>query len=103
MAAPHSVTVSILGREYQISCPPEQEEALRKSARYLTSQMEEVKNRGSSLPYEKLAVLAALNITHDLLKRSNDANSSEVDTQREIKQLEKKIESVLLAARQIEM
>jgi cell division protein ZapA len=82
MAAPSSVTVTILGREYQISCPPEEEDALRKSARYLTSQMEELKNRGSSLAYEKIAVLAALNITHDLLKRSNDASTSEVDMQR---------------------
>jgi cell division protein ZapA len=101
--AASSVTVSILGREYQISCPPEEEEALRKSARYLTSQMEEVKGRGSSLPYEKIAVLAALTITHDLLKRSKDANMSESDAQREIKVLEKKIDTVLLAARQIEM
>lgn len=103
MAVPHSVIVSILGREYQIACPPEEEEALRKSARYLTKQMEEVKARGSSLAFEKIAVLAALNITHQLLKHSIDANTSEVDTQREIKQLEKKIDSVLLAARQIEM
>lgn len=103
MAAPASVTITILGREYQISCPPEEEEALRKSARYLTSQMEDVKGRGSSLAYEKIAVLAALNITHDLLKRSKDANVSESDAQREIKLLEKKIDSVLLAARQIEM
>lgn len=103
MAASSSVTVNILGREYQISCPPDEEEALRKSARYLTAQMEEVKGRGSSLAYEKIAVLAALNITHDLLKRSKDANVSESDAQHEIKLLEKKIDSVLLAARQIEM
>jgi cell division protein ZapA len=103
MAAPASVTINILGREYQISCPPEEEEGLRKSARYLASQMEDVKGRGSSLAYEKIAVLAALNITHDLLKRAKDTNVSETDTQREIKLLEKKIDSVLLAARQIEM
>lgn len=103
MAGPASVTINILGREYQISCPPEEEEGLRKSARYLASQMEDVKGRGSSLAYEKIAVLAALNITHDLLKRAKDTNVSETDTQREIKLLEKKIESVLLAARQIEM
>ena len=101
--AASSVTVNILGREYQISCPPEEEEALRKSARYLSAQMDEVKGRGSSLPYEKLAVLAALNITHDLLKRSKDANVSETDAQSQIKLLEKKIDTVLLAARQIEM
>lgn len=98
-----SVTIQILGRDYQISCPPEEEEALRKSARYLDQQMETVKSRGSSLGYEKIAVLAALNITHDLLKTSNVVNSSESDSLREIKLLEKKIDDVLVASRQIEI
>lgn len=104
MAAPTgSVTISVLGRDYQISCPPEEEEALRKSARYLDQQMEQVKSRGSSLGYEKIAVLAALNITHDLLKKSHQASSSEHDSAREIKHLEQKIDAVLLSSRQIEI
>ena len=37
------------------------------------------------------------------LKRSKDANLSESDASREIKLLEKKIDAVLLAARQIEL
>ncbi len=102
-ASASSVIINILGRDYQISCPTEEEEALRKSARYLGQQMEEVKGRSSSLAYEKIAVLAALNITHDLLKRSKDTNMSESDAQREIRLLEKKIETVLHAARQIEL
>ena len=103
MAARGSVTIHILGREYQIACPPEEEEALRKSARYLDRQMEEVRNRGSSLGYEKIAVLAALNITHDLLQKDSLVNDSEHDALREIVQIEKKIDAALLASRQIEM
>jgi cell division protein ZapA len=102
-AHPGSVTINLLGREYQIACPPEEEEALRKSARYLAQQMETVKSRGSSLGYEKIAVLAALNITHDLLKQSQQANSSESDSQREIRQIEQKIDAVLQSSRQIEI
>lgn len=98
-----SVTISILGRDYQISCPPEEEEALRKSARHLAKQMEQVKSRGSSLPYEKIAVLAALNITHEFLQTSHQATSIEHDSQLEIKQIEHKIEAILHASRQIEI
>jgi len=65
--------------------------------------MEEVRKRGTSLGYEKIAVLAALNITHELLKLGQNANTSESDALREIKLLEKKIDSVLLASRQIEI
>jgi cell division protein ZapA len=101
--APGSVTINLLGREYQIACPPEEEEALRKSARYLGKQMEGVKSRVSSLGYEKIAVLAALNITHDLLKQSQQADTSETDSQRELRQIEQKIDAVLHASRQIEI
>lgn len=98
-----TVTVTILGREYQISCPPEEEEALRRSARYLDKQMAAVKSRGGSLAYEKIAVMAALNIAHDLLMQSQQADSSVHDSAREIQQLEQKIDAVLLANRQIEI
>jgi len=98
-----SVTITILGREYQIACPPEEEEALRRSARYLDQQMDSVKKRGTSLGYEKIAVLAALNITHDLLKHSKEVNSTQSDSQREITLLERKIDAVLLTSRQIEI
>lgn len=104
MATPvGSVTIQILGRDYQISCPPEEEDALRKSARYLDQQMEAVKNRGVSLGYEKIAVLAALSITHDLLKASAVVDNSENAALREIKMLEKKLDDVLIASRQIEI
>lgn len=98
-----TVTVSILGRDYHISCPPEEEEALRRSARYLDKQMAEVKNRGGSLAYEKIAVMAALNIAHDLLMQSQQTDSSVHDSVRDIRQLEQKIDAVLLSSRQIEI
>lgn len=102
MAAP-SITITILGRDYQIACPPEEEEALRRSARYLDQQMEQMRNRSASLPYDKIAVLAALNVTHDFLKVSQEASTSEVASLRDIKQLEKKIDNALIAGRQIEI
>ncbi|MEI7949841.1 MAG: cell division protein ZapA [Gammaproteobacteria bacterium] len=102
MAAP-SISISILGRDYQIACPPEEEESLRKSARYLDQQMEQMRSRSASLGYEKIAVLAALNITHDMLKLSHEANNSETASLRDIKQLEKKIDTALKSALQIEI
>ena len=102
MAAP-SITISVLGRDYQIACPPEEEESLRKAARYLDQQMEQMRNRSASLGYEKIAVLAALNVTHDFLKVSQESNTSETTSLRDIKQLEKKIDNALILARQIEI
>ncbi|MDT8397631.1 MAG: cell division protein ZapA [Pseudomonadales bacterium] len=98
-----TVTVSILGREYQINCPPAEEEALRKSARYLDQQIGKIKARGSTLGFEKLAVMAALNISNDLLKQSQQASSTEGDSLKEIKRLEAKIDSALLLGKQLEI
>ena len=102
MAAP-SITISVLGRDYLIACPPDEEESLRRAARYLDQQMEQLRNRSASLGYEKIAVLAALNITHDMLKLSSATNTSENASLCDIKQLEKKIDNALMMARQIEI
>jgi cell division protein ZapA len=98
-----TVSINILGREYQISCPPAEEEALRKSAKYLDKQMEKVKSRGSTLTFEKLAVMAALNICHELLQQSQQAETSESDYIDKVRSLQEKIEAALQNSRQIEI
>lgn len=98
-----SVAVTILGKEYQISCPPSEEEALRKSARYLDEQMSRIKARSSTLGFEKIAVMAALNISHELLKKSQQVSATESDSVRELRHLEEKIDLALEANRQIEI
>lgn len=98
-----SVSINILEREYQISCSPSEEEALRKSARYLDEQMKKVKTHGTTLGFEKLAVMTALNISHELLQRSQSATDNESDSEHMIKILEQKIDSALQASRQIDI
>lgn len=98
-----TVNITILGREYQISCPPTEEEALRKSAKYLDSQMAKVKSRGSTLAFEKVAVMAALNICHELLQKSQQVVMTESDALVKVKVLQDKIELALQNSRQIEI
>jgi len=98
-----TVSITILGRDYQISCPPSEEEALRKSAKYLDKQMEKVKSRGSTLAFEKVAVMAALNICHELLQQSRQAENSESTSLDKIESLQEKIELALQNSRQIEI
>jgi cell division protein ZapA len=98
-----SVTITILGKDYQISCPADEEEALRKSARYLDKQMTKIKSKAATLAFENVAVMAALNLSHDFLKNNNQSSESETDFLRDLQKLEKKIDSALLASRQIEI
>jgi len=100
---PGTVAVKILDKEYQVSCPPAEQEALLKSARYLDENMRKIKGRGNIHGLEKISVMAALNITHEMLSKSLQLNEGRHQTAQQIKYLEDKIDRSLQANRQIEI
>ena len=67
-ADPLSITVRIMGKEYTVACPPEEHEALVRSADYLNERMTTIRRRGKALGAEKIAVMAALNLARELLE-----------------------------------
>ena len=72
------VSVRILDREYLIACKPEERAGLIAAAAYLDGKLRELRDshRGGGL--ERIAVLAGLNIAHELLdQRQRDADSSQ--------------------------
>ncbi|GAB7528210.1 cell division protein ZapA [Pseudomonas sp. 3A(2025)] len=71
MSNGNSVTVQILDKEYSISCPAEERANLVSAARYLDGKMREIRTTGKVIGADRIAVMAALNITHDLLHRQN--------------------------------
>jgi cell division protein ZapA len=100
---PGTVVVRILDKEYQVSCPPSEQEALLKSARYLDENMRKIKGRGNIHGLEKISVMAALNITHEMLSKSLQLNESRHQNAQQIKYLEDKLDRSLQANRQIEI
>ena len=103
MSEKNSITIKVLGRDYQIVCGPDEEDALRQASSYLNNQMEKVKKHGSTLGFEKIAVMTALNISYELLQSSQQADDSETSAHQFLNQLEKKIESALQTSRQFEI
>lgn len=101
--AASTVVIKILDREYQISCPPSEQDALLKSARHLDENMRKIKSRGTIHGLEKVSVMAALNITHELLQKNRQINESRHSTGQQIKFLEDKVERALQTFRQIEL
>ena len=61
------VTVKILDKEYRIACPKDEKDGLLTSAKYLNSRLREVRHTGKVIGADTILVLAALNITHELL------------------------------------
>jgi cell division protein ZapA len=95
-----TLSVNIMDKEYQISCPADEEDALKRSARYLNEQMLEIRSTGKVVGVDRVAVMAALNITNDLLMGSKSASSNQDVANRRIKMLNEKIANILPSSEQ---
>lgn len=66
-----TLSVNILDRDYQISCPESQQQSLIQSARYLDEKMRDIRSKGSVVGTDRIAVMAALNVSYELLDSTN--------------------------------
>ena len=78
---PIQVSIRILDKDYRIACEPNEEQGLRESARILDGKMREIRKTGRVIGTDRIAVMAALNIAHELfqLRKTRVVNSGELD------------------------
>ena len=88
---PVSISVSILDKSYVVACPPEEKDALLSSARLLDERMREVRDSGKVLGTERMAVITALNVIHELSQQKMTQNALSSSAEQELKRLEDKI------------
>lgn len=62
-----AIDVTIMGRSYKVSCAEEERESLLQAVRYLDQKMNEIRAGGRITQPDRVAVMAALNIAHELL------------------------------------
>ncbi|BAN70179.1 cell division protein ZapA [endosymbiont of unidentified scaly snail isolate Monju] len=99
----NAVAVTILGKEYRIGCEPEDEEALLKAARFLDASMKEIRGTGKVIGTDRIAVMAALNIAHELLAREHNADTAASTANKRIRALRERIEVALNDSAQLEL
>ncbi|MGB9430005.1 MAG: cell division protein ZapA [Gammaproteobacteria bacterium] len=73
------VTVRILDKEYQVACPDDEREALLQSAELLNRKMQEIRESGKVVGLDRVAVMAALNLSHEILQAQATANAADGD------------------------
>ena len=71
------VAVSILDREYLVACEPNERAGLIAAAAYIDGKMRDIRNASRSAGLDRIAVMAGLNIAHELmqLKQTHDAEA----------------------------
>jgi cell division protein ZapA len=100
---PTPVLVTILGKEFRVACPTDEKDSLLDSARHLDLKMREIRDRGRTQGADNIAIMAALNITHELLKVQGQKDKFDISFSNRVRQMQQKIDTALSAARQIEL
>jgi len=95
--------VHILDKEYLVACPDEEREALFASAELLTEKMKEIRDSGKIVGADRIAVMAALNMAHELLDHKTVKNDYQHDISSRIRALQDKIYVALNNGNQLEL
>jgi cell division protein ZapA len=62
-----TLQINIMGREFQVACAPEEQKALREAVDYLNRKMQDIQAQGKITGVDRIAMMAALNISHEYL------------------------------------
>ena len=59
--------INVMGREFRVACPEDEQKGLLEAVDYLNKKMNEIRDNGKIIGLERIAIMAALNIAHELL------------------------------------
>lgn len=88
------VTFNILDKQYQVACKASEQDQLLATVHYLDMKMREIRDSGKVVGAERIAVMAALNITHDLLQHQQYNRTDEAAKTR-IRNMQQRLDMVL--------
>ncbi len=94
-----TVSLKLLGKEYLLACPPEERESLLTAAEDLDRRMNAVRASGRVIGSERIAVLAALDLAHELLLLKRGRRDEELAVAERIRGLQRRIEQALAEGR----
>lgn len=91
--------IKIMDKDYRVACPSDQQASLKESANFLNDRLNDIKNKGSIIGTERIAIMAALNLAHELLGSQHSVDALD-DVDLRMINLQKKID---IALRDIEV
>ena len=90
-----TIEVSILGRNYKVACEDGERDALMQAVEYLDAKMSEIKKVGKVSGTDRIAVMAALNIAHELLSTRLGGSFDIGQAKRRIETIEAKLDEAI--------
>jgi cell division protein ZapA len=89
--------ISLLGREFRVACPEGEETQLQASVDYLNRKLREVRDTGKVVGNERIAIMVALNIAHELLSNKPIASLDSGAFRGRIEAMQQTVDSALAA------
>jgi len=91
------VTVRILDKDYMVACPEGEQQALIASSRRVDREMRKVRDSGKVLGTDRIAVMVALNLAHELMHMPQQpaTPSSDLGLLEGLQQLQQRIDAAL--------
>ena len=89
------MTVNVLGRDFQVRCEPENQHGLEEAARFFNQQVKEIKASGKVIDYDRIVVMAALNLAYDLMTCEQKHNQVLEQIQGRLQNLQTKMAAAL--------
>ncbi len=103
MSDVNRVSIRILEKEYHVACPAEERRALLDSAEFLNRKMREIRDSGKVVGLDRIAVMAALNITNELLRSQGRDESLETGVADRLRLMRERVETALTRGQQLEL
>jgi len=90
------VDVNIMGRDFTVSCTDEERPGLINAVNFLDKKMRDIRDSGKVIGVERIAIMTALNLSHELLN-SKSGNIDVGDIKRRIALMQDQIDQVCAA------
>lgn len=97
MTQSNTATVHILDKEYCVACPSDERSNLESAARYLDGKMRDIRSSGKVIGADRIAVMAALNIAHELLHKQQHLEQQSSAARHQVRDLLDRVENALAA------
>ncbi|MBI3901551.1 MAG: cell division protein ZapA [Nitrosomonadales bacterium] len=90
-----TLDVTILDREFRVACPEDERAELLEAVAFLDKKMREIRDAGKIASVERIAIMAALNISHELLTTRIGSGFDMGEFKRRIGSMQASIEAAL--------
>ena len=90
-----AVSIRVLDREYTVGVEPDERDSLIAAARMLDAKMRDVRGANRMAAVDRVAVLAALNLAHELQQLRDDNGRRDREVARTLDDMQRKLDTLL--------